>query len=1220
MNTLARISASILLTCGMLAAASADIDPSIQTLARDFVHPPDSARPWVYWFWVNGSISPEGITADLEAMQRAGIGGCIIMEVGYYAPGPVAFGHQEWRRLFHHAVVEAHRLGIELNMNNDCGWTGSGGPWITPELSMQRLAWTVTQASGGRRLDVVLPEPDSRVGVWQWPAPKPNASGDTPPNPRIEHFYRDVAVVAYRTPRPYQLDSFEFKTLRRSRHDLTQRTDYETPAGVAVPRGGVLDLTQHMDADGRLVWTAPAGDWTILRLGHVSTGANNAPSPLSGRGLECDKLSKQAMDAFFDGFLAHIIADSTDLVGKTLVATHIDSWEVGSQNWTENMRQEFQRLRGYDPWPYLPAMAGQIIDSVETTERFLWDLRMTVSELIRENYSGQLRRLAQAHGMRLSMEAYDGAPLDEMDFAATADEPMAEFWTDSQGINYSELEMGSAARTNGRRIVGAEAFTSRDGERWLLHPANIKSLGDWAFCQGINRFVIHRFTHQPWTGVRPGMMMGPWGLHYEGTQTWWDESAAWHTYVTRCQYLLRQGPMSADICYLSSEDSPQRFPPPGHSSSRLLERPKYNYDACTARVVVERMSVVGGRLMLPDGANYRLLVVPENRLMTPRLLAKVKSLVAAGATVLGPKPMRSPSLSGYPECDRQVRQMADELWGASDPGDAQRHPYGKGWVFWDRTPEEVLAGMGVPPDFDYATESREASLRYIHKILEDGDIYFVANKTNHPEEAVCAFRVDGKRPELWWPESGRMQQPAACQVMEGTLQMPLRLGPTESVFVVFRADHEAAFDPVQVATCDGKRLFDLRLPMVASEGAGDTTNTFTVAVWAKPKTTIDVPKESDHGPEGVALRRNDALYPPPGHEVYSEERQAGSGISIGRNGVVVYEHSANYFAPILAYAATLDGWTHVAVAYRDGRPTLYLNGKRVHEGSQSRYTVHSGVGVAHERNVAPFNGELGQFRQVNRALDATEIAQWMKSMPTPDTQPESPKLTITSNGKGGLEVEAWKAGNYELTTADGKQQRFQVAALPEPLEIGGPWAVQFEPNLGAPERATFAQLMSWTDSDVPGIRYFSGHASYLRKIDVPSPMIGRGRRVYLDLGRVEVMADVTLNGKPLGIAWKPPYRYDVTDAIKAGANALEIRVVNLWPNRLIGDEQKPEDTERDPSGWTRQWPEWLLEGKPSPTGRITFASWKLWRKDDPLQESGLLGPVTLFASVREELR
>ena len=320
-----------------------------------------------------------------------------------------------------------------------------------------------------------------------------------------------------------------------------------------------------MSKDGRLVWDVPPGKWTVVRFGHTPTGKDNHPAPLEGRGLECDKLSRKAADAMFEGLMGKLIADSKPLAGKTLVATHIDSWEVGSQNWTPAFREDFQRLRGYDPLPFLPVMTGRVVDSLEVSERFLWDLRQTISELVVENYAGRFRELAHQHGLRLSIEAYDGC-CDDMTYAGQADEPMGEFWSWAFGSGADWCtEMSSAAHIYGKPILGAEAFTATDKEKWLGHPGGIKALGDWAFCEGINRFVFHRYALQPWRDVKPGMSMGPWGLHYERTETWWEQSKAWHEYLARCQFLLQQGQFVADICYLEPEASPYRVSRAAHT-------------------------------------------------------------------------------------------------------------------------------------------------------------------------------------------------------------------------------------------------------------------------------------------------------------------------------------------------------------------------------------------------------------------------------------------------------------------------------------------------------------------------------------------------------------------------------------------------------------------------------------------------------------------------------
>jgi hypothetical protein len=398
------------LSCGTLRAAES------AALEKDFLHPPPSARPWVYWFWLNGNITSNGITADLEAMRRVGIGGVLIMEVDQGTPrGPADFGSPKWRELFKHVCAEAHRLGLEVNMNNDAGWCGSGGPWITPELAMQKVVWSETNTDGPRRFEALLAQPKA-----------------------VSNYYSDIAMLAFPTPAGNaRIQSIDGKAAFFPQHIPVQGTFAAVPADQTIARDRIVDLTRKCDAKGRLVWDVPAGKWTILRFGHTPTGKDNHPAPEPGRGLESDKLSKAATEVMFDNLIGKLISDSRPLAGTTLVSTHIDSWETGSQNWTPQFRKEFRKRRGYDPLRFLPVMTGRVVDSMEVSERFLWDLRQTVSDLLVENYSGYMGRLARERGLRLSIEAYDGTPCDDVTYAGTADEPMAEFWSWGYNTAYS---------------------------------------------------------------------------------------------------------------------------------------------------------------------------------------------------------------------------------------------------------------------------------------------------------------------------------------------------------------------------------------------------------------------------------------------------------------------------------------------------------------------------------------------------------------------------------------------------------------------------------------------------------------------------------------------------------------------------------------------------------------------------------------------------------------
>jgi hypothetical protein len=722
-------------------------------LATDFAKPAPEYRPWVYWFWNNGNLTKEGVTADLEAMAAVGIGGVLIMDVGQGAPrGPVNFMDEKWREIFRLVISESKRLGIEVNMNNDAGWNGSGGAWITPKDSMQMLTWSETTLAAPAAGKIVLSKPNSKLD-----------------------YYRDIAVLAFPTPK---------STAPRTPPDSNrQRPNDKTVKNPVVAHKDIVVLTGRLAADGTLDWQPPApGNWTFLRIGHTTKNKRVAPAPEGAAGLECDKLSVAASVSAFEGQIGRLVTENKDAAGKVFVSTHIDSWENGSQTWTPLMREEFQKRRSYDVLAYLPVFAGYQIDSSAATEDFLWDFRRTVSEMVLDNHVGTFRKLAHERGLRLSVEAYDQAPCDFLQFGGMSDEPMGEFWTLGSWIREEGWRldtcrgMASAGHVYGRNVIGAEAFTAANTERWQLHPGTLKATGDRAFAEGINRFVFHRYSFQPWLDVKPGLMMGPWGQHYERTQTWWHLTPAWHEYLARCQFLLRQGRFVADIAYVEPEDSPQGF--------TSHPRNGYPWDQCGTDAVLQMSVDANGKIVLPGGASYEVLVLPKSERMTSALLQKVHALVRDGATVVGDKPpKRVPGLAGLREeastASPGFKASVLALWGDSPEGKGERS-VGKGRFIWGKTPAEVLAAKSVRRDFT-ATHP----LSQIHRRTAEGDIYFVANGAKVSVLAQATFRATG-RPEIWHPETGkRIVAPVYRPVGDGTTTVLLPLAPTESYFVVF---------------------------------------------------------------------------------------------------------------------------------------------------------------------------------------------------------------------------------------------------------------------------------------------------------------------------------------------------------------------------------------------------------------------------------------------------
>jgi hypothetical protein len=1151
----------------------------------------------VYWFWLNGNVTSNGITADLEAMQRVGIGGVLIMEVDQGAPkGAADFGKERWRGLFQHMLAEAHRLGLEVNMNNDAGWCGSGGPWITPELAMQKLVWTETNVSGPMHFEGLLTQPKA-----------------------VSNYFRDITVLAFPTPAdPARIEDIEGKAAFVPKQLPVIGTYDSLPAERVITRSGITELTSRCGTNGVLTWDVPEGKWTVLRIGHTTTGKDNHPAPEPGRGLESDKLSKTATQLMFNELMGKIIADSKPLAGNTLVSTHIDSWETGSQNWTPRFREEFRKRRGYDPLLFLPVVTGRVVDSLAISERFLWDMRHTVSEMVVENYAGELRRLAQKHGLRLSIEAYDGTPCDDMTYAGQADEPMAEFWSWGYNTAYSCVEMSSAAHVYGRRILGAEAFTATDGEKWLLHPGAIKALGDWAFCEGINRFVFHRYAMQPWLNERPGMSMGPWGLHYERTETWWDHSAAWHEYLARCQYLLRQGLWVADICFLEPEGSPMRFTPTmPWRDGNPPERPRYNFDGCSPEVVMNRMQVKNGKLVLPDGLSYRVLVLPQVETMTPALLRRIKQLVQAGATVIGPPPRKAPGLTDYPKCDSQIAQLSAQIWNQSSNGEGRR-------AIWDssfETPKpgiQTLSALRTAKWIWYPEGNPAASAppgaRYFRRVLELPDKPASAQLTMTADNSFEVW-VNGQQAGTGdnFNESYRFD--IARQLKPGTNLL--------TVTAVNGADYPNPAGMIGALTI---KLANSNAFEINTDREWQTATNVPSNWNADVDATVSWASAKELGPLGMEPWHDlgkpvTTPYDFPNFDAIAGVlKRMGVTPDFEADPALRFIHRRDRDTDIYFVANSKTNWLQSQCAFRViGKiPELWdpVTGRTrrpaIFEEKEGRTFL--------PLNFEPAGSQFVIFREKatptgggSRAEQIVSVAREGQSI-TPELGKgiaERPEVELSTQTSGDVHGIAFNPGKYQVTTASGQRLSADIQSLPPAFEVSGPWDVRFQPGRGGPEHVKFEQLSDWSKNDEPGIKYFSGTATYEKTLTLPSMLVAEGLRQYLDLGDVEVMAEVTLNGKSLGILWKQPYRVEVTGALKPGGNRLEIKVVNLWCNRMIGDEQLQEDSDRNANGTLKHWPDWVDKDAPSPTGRFTFTSWRLWKKDSPLQASGLLGPVTI---------
>ncbi|PTY00109.1 glycosyl hydrolase [Opitutus sp. ER46] len=971
---------------GGLAADAAD------ALAAGFERVPAAARAGVYWWWLDGRVDREGITRDLEAFAAKGVGEVLLVNSVNFGPSnvppdAVPFLSPAWRELYRHALREARRLGIEVGVNLSGGWC-MGGPWVPPRLAGRWFLQSRLTVEGPQRFTGQLPLPGHRDGYDKVFNPPGFKEYIDLPLEQLD--YRDTAVVAVPEPAAggVRFDAertalLPAKTNRRDASNFTRARDVMGPANRPLPAAPgdrpvpvdqVVDLTAKMDADGRLTWDVPPGRWTIVRTGHRMTGSRLMIAPKEGDGLSIGWLDRAGVELQFEQ-LGKLLLEDAAAAGTRLSYFCDDSFEDGFPNWTEKIVAQFRRYRGYDPVPYLPVLAGYIIGSADVADRFLHDYRKTVADLMADEHYGRFAELCHAHGLQVQNEAAGPSRsgtmcMDGLKNLGRSDRPMGEFWLGLRhdepggldpklGYGVTRLEdqqnkvtkmVSSAAHIYGRRTASAEAFTT--GRHWLDAPGTLKPAADRAFCEGINRLIVHESTAVRDRDGKPGHEYYA-GSHFNRNQTWWPLVGPFLDYLGRCHFLLQQGLFVADVLAYTGDGAPNVAEPkralPGLGAG-------YDYDQCNAEVLLTRATVRDGRIVLPDGMSYRLLLLPDTDRMPREIAAKIRELVRAGATVVGPTPRQDPGLDAYPACDDEVKAIAAEVWGPCDGKAVKTHTCGRGRVFWGVAPRDILAADGVGPDFAFT--GGKAWIDFVHRQTPEAEIYFVANRNDRPESGEASFRVAGLTPEIWDPVTGARLKPAAVRSAAGQAVIPLMFAPHQAFFVVFRH------------------------------------------AKAAPTTGAVLPLE-----------------------------------------------------------------------------------------------------------------------------------------------------------------------------------------LPVAQEVSGPWRVQFDRAWGGPAEVEFAALTDWTQRPEEGIRFYSGLATYRKRLAFDREL-APGERLFLDLGVVKSIAQVRLNGVELGVVWTAPWRVEITAALRRGENELEIDVANLWPNRLIGDAQRP------------------------PEARLTRTNIPLDPKAK-LLPSGLLGPVRL---------
>jgi hypothetical protein len=577
-------------------------------------------------------------------------------------------------------------------------------------------------------------------------------------SPKLERYIEKTFAKMYQAPLPYW---HEYQWAPQP---------VEPDQNMLIDPKQVLDISRFMLANGRLEWDAPAGDWVIMRMGMTPTGVTNGPASPEGTGLEIDKMSREHVASHFDAFLGEIMRRIPAADRKTWKVAVQDSYETGGQNWTDGLIDKFRANYGYDPVPYLPALQGKVIGSAEISDRFLWDLRRFIADRVAYDYVGGLREVSNKNGLTTWLENYGhwGFPGEFLQYGGQSDEIGGEFWGEGELGNIENRAASSAAHIYGKTKVSAESFTA-GGKPYVRYPGYVKQRGDRFFTEGINNTLLHVYIQQPGEEKLPGVNAN-FNMEFNRHNTWFSYLDLFTIYLKRCNFMLQQGKYVADVAYFIGEDAPKMT---GVTDPALPLG--YSFDYINGEVLKNRASVKNGRIYLPDGMNYGLLVLPKLETMRPELLAKIRELVRQGATVMGPAPKRSPSLEGFPGADSKVVAMAKELWGTQG--------FGKGRVITGTDLEKALQQVNIPPDF-IATDVD--SVLFIHRTAPDADIYYVSNQQRRPISFKAGFRIDGKLPELWEPVTGTTRRLPEFQVINGVTSVPLHLAELESVFIVFR--------------------------------------------------------------------------------------------------------------------------------------------------------------------------------------------------------------------------------------------------------------------------------------------------------------------------------------------------------------------------------------------------------------------------------------------------
>ncbi|MDF7819318.1 glycosyl hydrolase [Runella sp. MFBS21] len=617
---------------------------------------------------------------------------------------------------------------------------------------------------------------------WTTLAPTPNMFAAMAGRPAGEAKPEGVNVAEFVLYSGSRIDQLEDKAgFTPWKEDGKLGIENNTEKTDAIQAEEVVDLTSNMSADGTLNWTVPAGNWVAIRLGYSLTGRQNHPASPEATGLEVDKLDKGAVRRYINTYLDMYKDATGGLMGaKGLNYMVLDSYEAGHMNWTKSFPEEFQKRRGYDLKRWIPVLTGRIVKSLEASEHFLWDFRKTIGELIAENHYDVIGEELKKRGMKRYTESHEGGRIylaDGMDVKRYSDIPMSAMWTpgslaggtDEEVRSEADIrESASVANIYGKPIVAAESMTSV-GRPFQEYPERLKRTADLEMASGLNRFVIHTSVHQPLDDKKPGFSLGPFGQYFTRQETWAEAGGkAWMTYLGRSCYLLQQGRNVADILYLYGENNNITW----ICREKLPAIPAgYEFDFVNSSALLNAIQVKNGKLVAQSGNSYSVLVLDEStKFMTLPVLKKLRDLVKAGAKVIGAKPVKSPSLT---DNATEFQSIANEIWA---------HPNAAVETLHD---VETLHATSLPtPKPDVIINKTTNRILYRHRQTATQDIYWLNNRSAEATDAEISFRVAGKVPELWNPETGKIEK-ISYHIKDGRTIVSLRLESWGAMFIVF---------------------------------------------------------------------------------------------------------------------------------------------------------------------------------------------------------------------------------------------------------------------------------------------------------------------------------------------------------------------------------------------------------------------------------------------------